>query len=388
MTIEQKKENLGIKRLEAIHYYVHDLDRSKRFYVDRLDFAEVGGSTAAREEATGQRTVLFEAGDIRIEVSQPISDDVDGMARRWLKRHPDGVGTLIFEVEDAQKTFEILESRGGTPTSEIITEEADGGTLKHFAITTPFGSSRFRFVERKGYPHFAPGIEYYAEPKGGKNRLGFGEIDHITSNFETLAPAILWMKHVMGLEQYWEIAFHTNDVAPGRDVGSGLKSKVMWDPESGVKFANNEPLRPFFERSQIALFTDDQRGSGIQHAALTVGDIIPAVKELRTREVSFMPTPGTYYDMMPARLQELGIGKIDEDIEVLRNLEILVDGKGEGSYLLQIFLQDSAGTYKEEDAGPFFYEIIQRKGDKGFGGGNFRALFESIERQQQADGRI
>jgi 4-hydroxyphenylpyruvate dioxygenase len=162
----------------------------------------------------------------------------------------------------------------------------------------------------------------------------------------------------------------------------------MWDKKSGVKFANNEPRRPHFRASQINLFHEDQRGDGVQHVALGVKDIIPAVRALRERGVKFMPTPAAYYDMLPERLKQLHVNRIDEDIEVLRELEILVDGNADHSYLLQIFLRESAGLYGEREAGPFFYEVIQRKGDQGFGGGNFRALFESIERQQRAEGRL
>jgi len=162
----------------------------------------------------------------------------------------------------------------------------------------------------------------------------------------------------------------------------------MWDPASGVKFANNEPYRPYFKASQINIFNEEHRGDGVQHAALAVRDIIPAVEGMRQRGVGFMPTPGSYYDAMPQRLEQLGVKKIDEDIEVLRRLEILIDGEAEGKYLLQIFLKESAGLYGEPEAGPFFYELIQRKGDRGFGGGNFRALFESIERQQKVEGKL
>jgi 4-hydroxyphenylpyruvate dioxygenase len=108
---------------------------------------------------------------------------------------------------------------------------------------------------------------------------------------------------------------------------------------------------------------------------------------MRARGIEFMPTPGTYYDALPERIRTSGIDEIDEDVETLRELEILVDGAGHGAYLLQIFLKDSAGLYHEPEAGPFFFEIIQRKGDQGFGAGNFRALFESIEREQQQEGR-
>ena len=145
-----------------------------------------------------------------------------------------------------------------------------------------------------------------------------------------MKPALLWMQHVLGLEQLWEIAFHTNDVATGtaagREHGSGLKSVVMWDPVSGVKFANNEPFRPFFKESQINIFAEDNRGDGVQHSALAVIDIVGAVRGLRARGVEFMPTPGSYYDVLPERLERIGVGSIDENIDVLRELEILVDG--------------------------------------------------------------
>jgi 4-hydroxyphenylpyruvate dioxygenase len=162
---------------------------------------------------------------------------------------------------------------------------------------------------------------------------------------------------------------------------------VMKDPRSGVKFANNEPWRPAFKSSQINLFNEDHRGDGIQHAALTVKDILSAVRGMRARQVEFMPTPASYYEALPERIERTGIGRIDEEIATLKDLEILVDGAGQGSYLLQIFLRDSAGLYHEPEAGPFFFEIIQRKGDQGFGAGNFRALFESIEREQVREGR-
>jgi 4-hydroxyphenylpyruvate dioxygenase len=188
---------------------------------------------------------------------------------------------------------------------------------------------------------------------------------------------------VLGFERFWQIQFHTSDVAKvQKDTGSGLRSVVMWDPRSGVRFANNEPFRPYFKASQINLFNADQRGDGVQHAALATLDLVEAVRALRARGVRFMPTPGTYYDALPVRMVRQGVGVLPEDLGVLRELEILVDGSAPGKYLLQIFLEESAAYHAEPEAGPFFYELIQRKGDQGFGAGNFRALFESIERQQ------
>jgi 4-hydroxyphenylpyruvate dioxygenase len=328
---------------------------------------------------------------VRVLVTEPTGTGTSE-ASLFLRKHPDGVGQLVFEVEDVEKAFRLLEERGGTPTSEVLTVEEGGGIFSTFAITTPFGDTEFRFVERRGflapYPYLVP----HVEPRGGTNRFGFGHIDHVTSNFLTMKPALLWMEHVLGFEEFWEVKFHTSDVTGERKAamaahGSGLRSVVMRDPHSGVKFANNEPWRPDFQASQIQLFHEDLRGDGVQHAALSVRDILSTVRGLRDRGVEFMPTPGSYYDMLPERLGRIGVERIDEEIATLRELGILVDGGARGSYMLQIFLKDSAGLYKEPAAGPFFFEIIQRKGDEGFGAGNFRALFESIEREQQKEGR-
>jgi 4-hydroxyphenylpyruvate dioxygenase len=385
-------DSIGIVRLEGLHYYVRDLERSRRFYVERLDFAEVASSSDELSRSGRQRSAIFEAGGVRVACSEPIG--TGGRAWRWLKKHPDGVGSLVFEVEDAQRAFALLEERGGTPITDVLSFEDDGGTLRTFNIATPFGDTTFRFVERRGYRGLYPGMQLHAERRGGANALGFGDVDHVTSNFETMKPALLWMEHVLGFEEFWEIQFHTADAAASEArrqammaKGSGLRSVVMRDPKSGVKFANNEPWRPAFKSSQINIFHEDQRGDGIQHAALTVRDILSSVRAMRARGVEFMPTPGTYYEMLPEHLKKIGVGRIEEDVATLRELEILVDGGAPGSYLLQIFLKDAAGLYHDPEAGPFFFEIIQRKGDLGFGAGNFRALFESIEREQQSQGR-
>lgn len=374
----------GIKRLEGIHYYVHDLERSRRFYTEQLDFAETWRSTPETEKLGRQRAACFQAGNVMVVCSSPIGEG--GRAARFLAKHPDGVGTLIFEVDDIERTFALIEERGGTPIDEIQTFQDDGGTLRQFSITTPFGDTTFRFREHRGYRSLFPGAAPHQG--GGNNRFGFDQIDHVTSNFQTMKPMLLWLEHVLGFEQLWEVEFHTSDVDPARKTGSGLKSIVMWDPISQTRFANNEPARPFFRSSQINIFNEELRGDGVQHVALTVGDIVTAVKDLRGAGVTFMPTPGSYYDMLPERIAKSGIKVIDEDIDVLRDLGVLVDGDHHHAYMLQIFLRESSGLYKDLSAGPFFYEIIQRKGDRGFGAGNFRALFESIEREQQKQGSV
>jgi len=379
-----KLESFGLKKLDSVHYYVQDLERSRRFYIDKLDFTEVGQSTPELEQKTKQRSVLFQAGEAKVLCSTPLGEG--GRAWRWMKKHPAGVGTLNFEVEDISKAFRILEERGATPIQDIQRFEDGHGTLSMFSITTPFGDCTFRFFERKGFKEMFPGFAAYEAPRGGKNALQILHFDHVTSNFQTMKPALLWMEHVLGLEKFWDVEFHTADVNGKVDKGSGLRSIVMVDHDAHVKFANNEPMRPLFKASQINIFNEDLHGDGVQHLAIEVKDVIGAVREMRKRGVEFMPTPGSYYDLMPERMKKVGI-EIKEDINVLRELEILVDGEKRGEYMLQIFLKDAAGLYKSSEAGPFFYEVIQRQGGKGFGAGNFRALFESIEREQQQQGR-
>ncbi|HEY4178201.1 MAG TPA: VOC family protein, partial [Kofleriaceae bacterium] len=354
-----KNSPVGIKRIEGIHYYVRDLERSRKFYVDKLDFAETWRSGPELEKTGRQKSACFAAGNVRVVCSAPVGDG--GRAARFLAKHPDGVGTLAFEVEDAARAFALIEERGGTPIEDVQTFTDDGGTLKQFSITTPFGDTTFRFRQRDGYRAFYPGAVPHTS--GGKNRFGFAEMDHVTSNFQTMKPMLLWLEHVLGFEQLWQVDFHTSDMDPHRKSGSGLKSIVIWDPNSGVKFANNEPARPFFKNSQINIFNEELRGDGVQHVALSVTDIVEAIRALKGNGVNFMQTPASYYELLPARLEKVGIGTIDEHIPTLQELGILVDGDHHRAYMLQIFLKESAGLYGDPTAGPFFYEIIQRKGD-------------------------
>ncbi|HEX4351590.1 MAG TPA: VOC family protein, partial [Polyangiales bacterium] len=200
---------LDLRKLLGLHYYVHDLERSRRFYTERLGFAEIGKSSAELERAGRQRSLVFQAGDIVITCSTP--DGQGGRAARYLAKHPDGIGTLAFEVDDVERTFSLLEARGGTPISEVQRFEDAHGKLATFSITTPFGDTTFRFIERHGYRGLFPGMELYDSPTGGQNPAEFSAIDHITTNFQTMAPALLWMEHVMGLVPLWEVEFHTRD---------------------------------------------------------------------------------------------------------------------------------------------------------------------------------
>lgn len=381
--MSSSRESLGIKHIASLHAFVRDLERSRDFLVDSLDFEEIGESTPDFEADQRARASVVQAGTARFVLMEPLGSR--GESFSWLAKHPEGIGRVVFDVEDVERAYRILTSRRATSTTGIMRRNVEGGRVEWFDIATAFGDVQFRFVEHQGRTPIMPDLVRFDPPRRGSNRLGLTSIDHITSNFVTLEPALLWLEHVMGFERYWDVAFHTQDVSQGNYGGSGLKSVVMWDPESGIKLANNEPSAPFFKASQIYVFCEQHRGPGIQHVALQTEDIVGAVRRLRETEVRFMPTPGSYYDALPERLARLGVDSIDEDLELLRHMEILVDG-GDGLYLLQIFMQEAARQFGDPQAGPFFLELIQRRGAPGFGEGNFRALFESIERHQEAEG--
>jgi 4-hydroxyphenylpyruvate dioxygenase len=381
-----QRDSIGIERIASVHFFVRDLERSRNHYLNHLDFAEVAVSTPAFETEHGARASVIEAGNARFVLLEPLGSK--GESFHWLKRHPEGVGRVVFDVPDAERAFRILTSRGATPMSGIERRSVEGGQVAWFDIATAFGDTLFRFVQHEGRTPVMPNLLRLGTPRGGNNHFGITHVDHITANFLTLQPAIAWMEQVMGFERFWDIEFHTQDLGKSQFPGSGLKSVVMWDPHSGLKFANNEPAQPHFTASQIYLFYRDHGGPGIQHIALAVSDLVATVETMRRAGAQFMPTPAAYYESLPGRLAQAGVNEIEEDIEKLRELGILVDGQKDRHYLLQIFMKDAAVFFKDPQAGPFFLELLQRKGDEGFGGGNFRALFESIELEQQDDGRL
>ena len=373
--------SIRIRSLAGFDYYVRDLERLRRHYLHGMGFAEVARSLPEVERVQQQRSLAFRAGKATITCSSPLGEA--SVAARYLSRHPDGIGALTFEVDDLEAAFARLERNGATPVGEIESVRDDGGAFASFAITTPLGDTLFRFVERHDYADPRPGLASYDIARGSHNELGFADIDHVTFNLRTMKPTLLWLEQVLELEPFWGVEFHTRDCA-GAATGSGLRSQVMWDPVSGIKLACNEPLRPGFEKSQVYAFCEDNRGDGIQHVALGVSDILHTVQSLRARGVELMSAPPGYYARLSAHLRRLGIARIDEDYRALEELGILVDGSAREGYLLQIFLREAAATFGCPEAGPFFFEIIQRKGDTGFGAGNFRALFDSIESQQVA----
>jgi 4-hydroxyphenylpyruvate dioxygenase len=375
-------EHIGIIGYDSFHFVVEDLERSRAFYTQRLDFKEVARAADDLGQRSGQQSVVFGAGDVRVCVSTPLGQT--SKASRYLRRHPAGVMSLSFRVQDLDKTMAFLDKRGGTFLADPLeAKDERGGRYRSVEIATPLGDVAFRFVERTDFRAFAPGFIDSGEGNAARpeNVFGISAIDHVTSNGLTMQPIIAWYRDVLGFEPFWEISFHTHDIAKERASGSGLRSIVMWDPESGVKFATNEPLRPFFRDSQITKFVEDNLGNGVQHIAFAVTNILWSVEELERRGVEFMKTHPAYYRDLPDRLAKLGITNVKEELKELERLQILVDGAND-KYMLQIFLREAAVLYGDGRAGPFFYEIIQRAGDPGFGYGNFRALFESIERAQ------
>ena len=225
--------SIGIQRIEGLHYYVHDLERTRRFFVDKLDFVELGHSGPELERDGHQRSAAFSAGEAMFVIHQPVGEG--GRAWRYLRKHPEGVGTVVFDVEDIDRAFALLDERGGTFITDVQRFRDDHGTLAMFSITTPFGDTTFRFVERRGYGRLFPG--FVPAPDLGTrrgNRFGFERIDHLTSNFQTMKPALLWMEHVLGFEQLWEIAFHTNDVAAAQQARARLGAQVGGDVGSGL----------------------------------------------------------------------------------------------------------------------------------------------------------
>ena len=377
MERERHRTNLGIVGWDGYENIVHDLDRSRRFYTQMMEVPEVARLAPRTAAERGEQALLFRAGKIHIACVAP--RERGSRAERWLRRHPDGVAVMALRVRNLEQTRATLEARGATFVTGVQdASELAGGPYRFFDIATSLGDVRFRFVERASGmlpAGFAPLTEETAV-----NPYELQVIDHVTSNFVTIQPQIAWLRDVMGFEEYWRVHFHTADLAAGMD-GSGLASVVMWDPESGIKLANNEPAAPNYEASQIFTFVEANHGAGVQHVAYHVPKIQPAVDGMRRSGVEFLDTPVTYYDMLPERLASRKVTNFRERVDELRRLGILVDGEDD-RYLLQIFMVEGGLMYNDEQAGPFFYEIIQRRGHRGFGEGNFRALFEAIERDQ------
>ncbi len=288
-----------------------------------------------------------------------------------LRRHGDGVCDIAFAVTDAAAAWKYTTEQGAVSVREPSTASDEDGSIATAAVRT-YGDTIHTFVERKKYkgvflPGYAP-----AEAVVDSEPVGVQVIDHIVGNqadgeMEKIAD---FYHDVFGFHRLWTV--DDDDI---QTEFSSLRSIVVADDREIIKMPINEPA-PGKKKSQIQEYVDYYGGAGVQHIAMLTGDVIATVGKLRDRGVEFLPTPMTYYEELPAR-----IGTIDEDISVLAEMGILVDRDDDG-YLLQIF------TKPVQDRPTLFYEIIQRKGARSFGKGNFKALFESIEREQARRGNL
>jgi len=365
---EQKRaENpLKLKRIHHVEFWAGNAKQSAYFYRKAFGFSQLaysGLETGNRETAS----YVMSQGKVRFVITTPLNPK--HAAGDHVRRHGDGVHDIALQVEDADYAFAEAVRRGAKPVIEPHDLHDQHGTVRRAAIQT-YGDTIHSLISYKDYDGpFLPG--YGAAEVAGES-AGLLVVDHVVGNVE-LGKMNVWAdfySKVMGFSRY--ITFDDKDISTEY---SALMSIVMSDDNKVVKFPINEPA-PGRKKSQIDEYLDWYNGPGVQHVALLCGDIVETVTRLRANGVEFLPVPDSYYDELPSR-----IGVIDEDLKQLRELKVLVDRDEEG-YLLQLF------TKPVEDRPTIFFEIIQRKGSRGFGKGNFKALFESIESEQAKRGNL
>jgi 4-hydroxyphenylpyruvate dioxygenase len=328
---------------------------------------------------TGNRkttSYVLQQGKIRLVITAPYHPNSEIGAHQLV--HGDGVKVIALEVPDAHEAYHATTSRGARGVHEAVTLEDDYGIARVSAIEI-YGDTIHKFVERGSYKGaFLPGYKAIESADEAKNSVGLAAVDHIVGNVE-LGKMNYWVNfyhEVMGFRQL----IHFDDQAISTEY-SALMSKVMENGSGRIKFPINEPAQGK-KKSQIEEYLDFYHGPGVQHIALITDDIIRTVTELRSRGVEFlMPPPDAYYEeIIIERMKEKNVN-VKENLEAIRKLGLLFDADDEG-YLLQIF------TRPVGDRPTLFFEIIQRRGSRGFGLGNFKALFESIEREQARRGTL
>jgi 4-hydroxyphenylpyruvate dioxygenase len=345
---------VGNARQAAYHY-------RQAFGFDVIAYA--GPETGIRDRAS----YVLQQGKVRLVLTAPLQPE--GEVADHLRLHGDGVRRIALRVEDATAAYEAATARGARSVAEPSRAEDEHGIVTSASIAT-FGDTIHTFVERDEYTGvFWPG--YRADNRSGGG-VGLRFIDHTVGNVETgkMDDWVSFYSEVFGFTVFQE--FDEKDIATQY---SALRSKVARDPKTMITMPINEPFVGL-KKSQIQEYLDYYRGSGIQHIAIHTDDIVGTVQQMSDRGVEFLDTPGAYYDALGDRA-----AGIDEDLDRLRALRILIDRDDDG-YLLQIF------TRPVGDRPTLFFEVIQRKGCKGFGKGNFKALFESIEREQAARGNL
>lgn len=372
MTVSQKmaaaQDFLPINGTDYLELYVGNAKQSAHYYKTAFGFQSVayaGPETGIRDRAS----YVLQQGKIRLVLTTALKSDHP--VSEHVKKHGDGVKILALWVDDARSAFEETTKRGAKAYQEPITTKDEYGEVVTSGVYT-YGETIHMFVERKNYKGiFMPGYQPYSSTYNPKE-TGLLYVDHCVGNvgWGRMNETVKWYEDVMGFANI--LTFDDKQI---NTEYSALMSKVMSNGNGYVKFPINEPAEGK-KKSQIEEYLDFYEGEGVQHIAVATNDIITTVRELRARGVEFLDTPDTYYEDLFAR-----VGKIDEDIAPLQELKILVDRDEEG-YLLQIF------TKPVEDRPTLFFEIIQRKGAKSFGAGNFKALFESIEREQAKRGNL
>jgi 4-hydroxyphenylpyruvate dioxygenase len=365
-------EELPLRRIDHVRFFVGNARQSAYFYRNAFGFdvlAYAGLETKIRHEAG----YVLRQGNITFVLASPLGEQ-HPEAQRLIK-HGDGVQDIAIEVDDVTTAYTTVLARGARGVVEPTLLEDEHGVYE-YATFRAYGDTTHSFVNRDRYRGiFAPGYKpldadrYH--PRSFKP-VGLLTIDHIVGNVEEgkMDEWVRFYEDVLGFSQL--VSFDDKDISTEY---SALMSKVVQGGNGRIKFPINEPARSR-RRSQIEEYLNFYNGPGVQHIALTTDNIIETVRALRYNDVSFLKVPRTYYELLPDR-----IGRIDEDMNDLADLGILVDRDDEG-YMLQIF------TKPVEDRPTLFFEIIERHGSRSFGKGNFKALFEAIEREQDRRGTL
>ncbi|MBP7167973.1 MAG: 4-hydroxyphenylpyruvate dioxygenase [Bacteroidia bacterium] len=365
---EKAQDFLPINGTDYVELYVGNAKQAAHYYKTALGFQEL--AYAGLETGLRDRTsYVLQQGKIRIVLTSPF--DPDSEISHHIRMHGDGVKVIALWVDDAYDAFEQTTKRGAKPYLQPETVKDEFGEIRRSGIHT-YGDTVHIFVERKNYKGlFMPGFEKW-ETEYRPGQVGLKYIDHMVGNVE-LGAMNKWAgfyNDVMGFANL--ITFDDKDISTEY---TALMSKVMTNGNGYIKFPINEPAEGK-KKSQIEEYIDFYKGAGCQHIAVATDDIVFTISEMRRRGIEFLYVPGTYYDTVADR-----VGIIEEDMEELKKWGIMVD-RDEDGYLLQIF------TKPIEDRPTLFLEIIQRKGAKSFGKGNFKALFESIEAEQARRGTL
>ena len=369
----EAKDFLPLLGTDYVEFYVGNAKQAAYYYKTAFGFQSLAYS--GLETGNKERVSYVLVQDkIRLVLTTPLSSK--SPVNDHIVKHGDGVKVVALWVEDARKAFEETTKRGAKMFMEPKIEKDDNGEVVRAGIYT-YGETVHMFVERKNYKGvFLPGFEAY-KTDYNPTPVGLKYIDHMVGNvgWGEMNTWVKWYEDVMGFVNF--LSFDDKQI---HTEYSALMSKVMSNGNGRIKFPINEPANAP-KRSQIEEYLDFYEGPGVQHIAVATNDIVHTISELKSRGVEFLPPPPqAYYDDIPNRLGEHMV-IMKEDIAELQKLSILVDADEEG-YLLQIF------TKPLEDRPTLFFEIIQRMGAKGFGAGNFKALFESIEREQERRGTL